>query len=60
MKVTVFLKNISLVAAGLLLVAGVGFGQKPDDKKKDAKVPSAKDKSKDKNAVKAVLLPAPT
>ena len=56
MKVTVFLRNISMVAAGLLLIAGVGFGQKPDDKKKDGKVASAKDK----NAVKTSPLPAPS
>ena len=51
----VFLRNISIIAAGLLLVAGASFGQAPTLKQKDAKKVAAKNK----NEVKTDPLPAP-
>ena len=52
----IFLRNILMIAAGLLLIAGAAFAQAPTLKQKDGKKAAAKNK----NEVKSDPLPAPT
>ena len=55
MKVTVFLRNISMIGAALLLSASFGIGQAKVAKTKDVKTNAA-----GKNAVASAPLPAPS
>lgn len=53
MRLTVFLKNISMMAAGVFILAGASSGQTATAKKGDGKAVTAKDPN-------AIPLPAPT
>lgn len=57
MKVTALLRNTSLIAAGLLVLAGVGLGQTSVPKLKDDKKSGEKETSA---AAPSIPLPAPT
>jgi polysaccharide export outer membrane protein len=60
MKAIVFLKGISLIAAGILLVSAVGFGQAKGKYIPNKKPDVAKDAAKGATADKPIPLPAPT
>ena len=60
MKAIVFLKGISCIAAGILLVSAVGFGQAKGKYITSKKPDVAKDAAKDAPADKPIPLPAPT
>ena len=53
MKVMIFLRNILMIATGLLMLAGASFGQ-------TAKQKDGKKATNEPNAVKAIPLPAPS